>query len=78
MELAALALAEALKKPAVPVHHYWGGKALVLTTSTEEAWARRIMIKNKSVNLPYDPLVAPLAFLASVKKVMPYMRAGNS
>jgi len=76
MELAALALAEALRKPAVHAQHYYGGRALVLTTTTEEAWVRRLSLKNKLVSVPYDPLIAPLSLLASLK-LTPYTEAGR-
>jgi len=81
MELAALTLGDLLKKPTVHVQHLPSSKrALILTTSAEEDWARRLAFSSKSklLSLPYDPLVAPLAFLASLKKLMPYMRADST
>ena len=69
MELAALTLGEILRIPALHVQHLPKGlKSLVLTTSAEEAWARRFAFgKGKVVSLPYDPLIAPLSFLVSLK-----------
>ncbi len=80
MELAALTLAEIFKKPAFHVQHYPGGtRALLLTTSSEEEWIRRLALgrKAKLVSLPYDPLVSPLVFLKALKKVKPYMTSGR-
>ena len=76
MELAALTLSELLGVPAVNVQHLPRGKRyLVLTTSAEEAWARRFaFVRGKVVSLPYDPLVAPLAFLETLRLKEPLLR----
>ncbi len=76
MELAALTLSELLEIPAINVQHLPRGKKhLVLTTSAEEAWARRFAFgRGKVISLPYDPLVAPLTFLESLRVKQPLLK----
>ena len=79
MELAALTLSEVLDKPAHHFQHFKGRGALVLTTTSEEHWVRGLALKGKVISVPYDPLVAPLSLLYSLREELkPYTKVGNA
>ncbi len=69
MELAALVLSDVLRIPAIHSQHLPANKrSLILTTSAEEVWVRRFSFgEAKVISLPYDPLIAPLSFLVSLR-----------
>ncbi|HIH90308.1 hypothetical protein [Ignicoccus hospitalis] len=84
MEMAAQALSYVTKAPALYYQEALGAelrnkKIVILTTSSEEHWVRGMAVRMRAglVSLPYDPLVAPLSFVASLRKVIAYTRADN-